>query len=179
METLDPEGTYRMNSQCPEPGIYYDVADSVYRQWSAYSQSEIKHFRDPDLCELEIKHKLEHPPEASDEMRLGQLVEAAVDGLDIDGGVKQLPPEIKARRGAAWQEFQKANPGVEFLPAGEFAKHRESIVIAQAMAANIHTNPYAEKLIKGAKRQVSFIADYTFTGPEGTPVTYRGKGRLD
>lgn len=163
----------------PEPGIYYDIDEAVYRSWPLVCQSDLSLFRDQDLCEEEIKYALENPKAPSDEMQLGTMLERAVDGLPIRPDVQQLPPEIKARRGAAWLEFQRQHPGVEFLPPGEFARVQEQIDMAKAMAGKVHAHPHFEKLIAGAARQVSLVADLKFIGAGGAEVTHRVKCRLD
>lgn len=161
------------------PGIFYDVPMEVYRAWPYPSQSQLRYWRDEELCELEIKHLLEAPDSQTEAMRLGCFYERAVDGLEISPDVQLLPPEIKARRGAAWEELRDNNPGVTFLPPSEYSTLKEQIEIAQSMAQATHAHPLAEKLLAGAKRQVSFVWDATFVGQSGEMVTHRVKGRLD
>lgn len=163
----------------PEPGIYPGVPDAEYRAWPLPSYSMLALFRDEDNCELDVKWAIEHPREVTEEMELGNMVEAAVEDPDSIGvGVEKLPPEIKVRRGVAWQEFSKEHPGISFLPPAEYAKWEERIVLARDMAAAVHGDELAEKLIVGAERQVSFVCDLTFPGQDGE-VTHRVKGRVD
>jgi hypothetical protein len=163
----------------PGPGIYYDVPDAEYRAWPYVSQSTLGLFRDPDLCQLEIKDRIEHPRGPTDEMELGTLFERTVNGEDVQGNVKLLPPEIKARRGAAWNALHDDDPSINWLPKSEFDKHMESIVVARAMAEHVHAHPFAGKVIAGATKSVAFVADLTFDGQSGQPVTHRVKGLLD
>jgi len=159
--------------------LYPDIPEAKYRAWPYPSQSQLSWFRDPDLCELDIQYRLEHPTEQTDAMQLGHWIEAAVDGLPFGREVQKLPPEIKARRGAAWQEFSAANPGIEWLPTSEYAKHGERVDLAEACAASVKANPMASALLAGAERQVSFVWDAEFIGATGENVKHRVKGRLD
>jgi len=166
--------------ESPGPGIYEDIPDAEYRAWDYPSYSTLALFRDPDNSELDVKYAIEHPREPTDEMGLGLLVEQALDDpKSLGAGVKQLPPEIKVRRGAAWQEFQRANPDIEWLPPSEYVKHMERIVMAAEMAVSVHNHPKFGVLIGDSKRQVSFVADLTFPGADGQEVTHRVKGRAD
>jgi hypothetical protein len=166
-------------TNCPEPGIYRDVPEAEYRAWPLPSYSTLAKFRDEDMCELEIKYAIENPPESTAAMNLGNMVERAVDGLDISPDIKKLPPEIKARRGVAWDEFQKQNPGIEYLPPSEFSKHESTIEVAKAIGESVRQNDFVELLLTSAERQVSFVCDLEFKGDTGELVTHRVKGRAD
>ncbi len=163
----------------PTPGIYFDVPDADYRAWPYVSQSTLGMFRDPDLCQLEIKDRIDHPRGPTDEMELGTLFERTVNGEDVQGNVTLLPPTIKARRGAAWDELQAQNPGVKYLPKGEFDKYMESVLIARAMAAKVHEHPWAGPVIAASKRSVAFVCDLEFVGVSGKPAVHRVKGLMD
>lgn len=162
-----------------KPGIYPGVPDAEYRAWPYPSQSQLSMFRDPDLCELEVKDRLENPPEQNDGMRLGCDVEAALDGLAIRPNVQCLPDEIKVRRGKAWDEFREAHPGVEWLPKSEYKEVGEYVTQVESIVASIKRHDIAMRLIGGAQRQVSFVWDAKFIGQTGEEVAHRVKGRLD
>jgi hypothetical protein len=166
-------------SQVVKPGIYFDVPEAEYRKWPHPSQSTLGMFRDADLCEKEIKYAIEHGGEDTDQMALGRMFEIAVNGGDPRGTMRLLPPEIKQRRGVAWEELRDANPGIDFLPKSEYDKRTESCKIAEAMAAQVHSDPVSEKLISGSKAGVAFVADLKFVGQSGQEVTHRVKGLLD
>jgi hypothetical protein len=162
------------------PGIYPHIPDADYRAWPYPSYSLLSNFRDEDKCELEIAYAIEHPDEQTEEMSLGNMVEQAIDNPNAVGGdTKVLPPEIKARRGAVWQAFQAANPGIEWLPPSEYAKHGERVQVARDMAASVKEHKIARVMLDGAERQVSFVCDLEFVGASGQPVTHRVKGRVD
>lgn len=171
-----------MNNQTEEykVGIYPNIPEAEYFGWDLPNYSTLALFRNEDMCELEIRYALDHPREQTDEMSLGKLVEQAVDDPDsVGSGVEKLPPEIKVRRGVAWQEFEKEHPGIIFLPPSEYAKHESVIKTAKDMAASVHSHELAEKLIIGSEKQVSFICDLTFVGQDGRETTHRVKGRVD
>lgn len=164
----------------PDPGIYFDVPDAEYRAWPYVSQSTLGMFRDPDLCELEIRHRIEHPQEPTESMTLGLTVETALhDPSALGACIKQLPPEIKARRGAAYEALKEQNPGVEFLPRVEYEKRTAMFSQARAMAASIQSHDLAARLMDGARRQAAFVWDAEFVGESGKPVVHRVKGLLD
>lgn len=162
--------------------MYPDIAEDVYRAWPLPHYSLLAKFRDPDNCELDIKDAIDgaYQEEATDQMNFGRLVEQAVDCPDALGaGVHVLPQEIKARRGAAWQELQRQNPSIEFLPPSEFAKHTESMDKARKIAESVRAHELVGPVIAAAERQVSFVADLSFAGASGEIVTHRVKGRVD
>ncbi len=163
----------------PEPGIYYDIPDPEYRAWPYPSQSDLSLFRDPDLCELEIQHKLNTPSESNDAMRLGTDVETCLNGDVVGGKVQCLPPEMKVRRGKAWDAWKEGHPGIDWVPMSEYKTHGEYITKVNAIAENVRDNALAMKLIDGAKQQVSFVWDAKFMSVGAEEVTHRVKGRLD
>jgi len=162
----------------PEPGLHFDVPFETYLEWDCPSQSVLSLFRNRDLCELDILYRLMNPPEPTQYMELGSLLEAAVDDPDsLGANIRPLPKEIKARRGLAWQTFRDENPGITFLPKTEWEKHNQQAQQLRAMAKQV--NAVAGKLLANAKKQVSFVADLSFTGESGDEATHRVKGRLD
>lgn len=162
----------------PEPGIYEDVPFEDYLEWDCPSQSLLSLFRNRELCELDVLYRIMNPPEQTPQMELGHLLEAAVDEPDSLGvNVQPLPDSVKARRGVAWQHLRDENPGVRFLPKTEWQKHREQTETLKAMAKQV--NLVAGRLLENAKRQVSFVADLSFTGESGDKVSHRVKGRVD
>jgi hypothetical protein len=163
-----------------EPGLYTDVPDEEYRAWPYPSYSTLKHFRDDSMCEEEIKFAIDNPPDPSEAMRLGTMVELAIDDPDsFCKNVLPLPPEIKVRRGSAWQELQKANPDITYLPSSEYKKHKDSLQQARDMAESVRNCELAAKLINKAERQVSFVCDLEFADAMGELVKHRVKGRCD
>ncbi len=164
----------------PPPGVYADVSEDEYRQWPYPSYSLLSLFRDEDKCELEVKHTIENPKDPTEQMALGTMVETAIDEPKLLGkGVEPLPPEIKVRRGTAWEEFKKLNPDTIFLPKSEYKKHESQIVQALDMGAKVLQEPLAQRIITRSERQVSFVCDLEFVGQAGELVTHRVKGRAD
>ena len=145
-------------------GIYYDMPAEEYFAMPFVSRSSLT-----PLCRgltpAHYKGRLEKPMVATKAMTFGTRAHSAVLEPDKKDEFEPLPKDIKRRAGAAYELLCAENPGVTFLPAGEWSEMKDGISSATRVAENVNAHAEAKAILgRLPYREVSFVWTDPATG---------------
>lgn len=152
-------------------GIYYDMAESQYRALPFAHYSAVK-----ALClgktpahYIALRDNIECD---SDSKAFGRLVHEALLTPKVLECVEKLPDNIRARRGAEWEQLRDAFPEKTFLPSSEWKTFQKERDVAYRVRDSILNHPIAGELMRGIRTEVVLIWTDKETG-------VRCKARVD
>jgi hypothetical protein len=160
----------------PPPGVYPNIPDADYRAWNLPSYSLLAKVASDDYCDEEVHWLMEHPALPTPDMDAGTAFHLACQNPALVAErFRPLPPEIKARRGKAWEDLRDSAPDVRFLPSIDYKK---IVSNAEPMARKVRANYEVGLLLDGCQFEVSFVVDLKYRAVAGD-VVRRVKGRID
>lgn len=155
-----------------KPGIYADLTRAEYDAIQAANYSTIKHYAAPTPAHA--RERMLHPREASPEMRLGTLCEAAIEdparlerdyiampdftiGLLDDKGQPYSNPRATKKYKQLVSDFGRENQGREFVDVAD-------LDVARIVAESVAQNAVASELLSTGECQVAVVWIDQMTG---------------
>lgn len=138
---------------CPDPGIYTDIPDTIYRQWDAVSRSDLVDIANGVPLST-VKYHMDHPKAVTANMEKGTALHMCV--LEPARFNKEVvPAPERPRRSNAdkdwWTQFETENVGKLILSADVFSQ-------VVAMGENLRNIPeLASILATNALREASVV----------------------
>lgn len=140
---------------CPEPGIYFDIPDDVYRGWSAMNYSRLKWIEESleDYAE-----NMKYPPRAGDEQVFGSAVDLLLhepgkfdERFVVGGPVNPKTGKMYGRETHTFAEWRAEQPdGKEFLSEPDYQR-------AQNSAEAVRQDEAAMAMLSAGRPQVCVV----------------------
>lgn len=153
-------------------GFYYDMPEEIYRSLPFANYSAVK-----ELClgATPAHYKARHAgiDEESESKDFGTIVHQAILTPQAFENIEPLPPDIKQRRGKAWEDLRDGNPTIKFLPQSEYEKFLQDKKAAEIIRSAIFNHPVISNFFTGGER-VEVVMIWT-----DKDSGVRCKGRID
>lgn len=130
-----------------DDGIYYDMPEDEYRALPYVNQSSLKTLVQGGTP-AHYKAAIEDDDKETDAKTFGKVVHSAILTPQDFEAVQPLPDDIRSRRGKAYDALITENPGITYLPSGEYVKHEENRRIAERIRQNFLQHPQCDTFMR-------------------------------
>jgi len=136
----------------PEPGIYEDVAEPVYRAWDAASYSSLKILA---RSRQEYRYWKDNPREETDALRLGSAFDHLIFEPELYQQMYAVAPEVNKRTKEGKEtlaQFEEEHPNQTYISKSEEFQ-------LYSMQYALSKNWYADQMLRNneMKSQVAFV----------------------
>jgi len=153
-------------------GIYENIPDDEYRAWQLPSYSGLKILALGGTPAHYWGYTHATKKKTSRAMEFGSIAHRAILEPQWFELTQPLPEDIPKRVGTKYKELLEANPGVSYLPNGEWTDFLAAKESAMIIRERVMCHPIAWELVERSKPEVSFA----WTDPD---TGVRCKGRTD
>ena len=153
-------------------GIYENIPDDEYRTWKLPSYSGVKLLCLGGTPAHYWGYMNARVDKNTKSMQFGSIAHRAIMEPEWFDTVRPLPPEVIRRSGDKFKQLCAENPGVSFLPPGEWAEFSAIKDSSMIIRERVKSHPVAWEIVERSKPEVSFVWTDQDTG-------VRCKGRAD
>jgi hypothetical protein len=149
-------------SECPSPGVYYDIPAHLYHKWPAISSTLLKAYAKlPSTCRI--------PFIPGDDVNVGSGIHAyslqGQAGLDAECFILPMSCEGKSAKALAEREcHQAANPGKVLLPPVYGSEKVPMMGVLKGVDDSLRSHITTAPIMAKSKKEVSLVWVDAYSG---------------